>query len=53
LLVSDLDVAPDKEVKEFTIGPDFAEAKLEETTGRLDAKSDRGAGVERKSSRLR
>ena len=49
LLVADFDVAPDEKVEEFTVGPDFAEAKLEEATGRLDANGGGGAGVERKS----
>ena len=50
LFVAYLDVPPDEEVEELAVGPGFAEAKLEETTGRLDAKSDGGAGVEPKSS---
>ena len=50
LFVTDLDVAPNEEIEEFSVGPDFAEAKLEEAAGRLDAESDGGAGVERKSS---
>jgi hypothetical protein len=49
LLVADLDVAPDKEIEEFTVGPDFAEAKLEEAAGRLDANGGGSAGVERES----
>jgi hypothetical protein len=47
LFVTDLNVAPDEEVEELAVGPDFAEAELEEAAGRLDAKSGRGA----KSSR--
>jgi len=50
LLVSNLNVAPDKEVEELAVGPNFVESKFEKTTGRLDAKSDGGTGVERKSS---
>jgi hypothetical protein len=53
LLVSDLHVAPDKEVKKFPVGPDFVEAKLEEAARRLNADRFGGAGRERKSSRLR
>jgi len=49
LFVADFDVAPDEEVEEFAIGPDFAEAELEEAAGRLDANGGRGAGVQRKS----
>src|SRR5262249_40029154 len=37
LFVSDLNVAPHEKVKELAISPDFAEAKLEEATRRLDA----------------
>src|SRR5882672_10649447 len=44
LFVADLDVAPDEEIKEFAVGPDFAEAKLEKAAGRLDAD---GGGTER------
>jgi len=33
LFVADLDVAPDEEVKELAVGPDFAETKLEEAAG--------------------
>src|SRR6266513_1920478 len=49
LLVADLDVAPDEEVKQLAVGPDFAEAKLEEAAGRLNANGGGGAGVERES----
>jgi len=47
LLVADLNVAPDEEVEELTVGPDFAKAKLEQAGGRLDADGADG-GVERK-----
>jgi hypothetical protein len=47
LFVADFDVAPDEEVEEFAVGPDFAEAKLEEAAGRLDANGGGGAGMER------
>ncbi len=50
LLVADFDVAPDEKVEQFTIGPDFAEAKFEEAAGRLDANGGGGAGAERESS---
>src|SRR5713101_3581978 len=49
LLVADLDVAPDEKVEELAVGPDFAEAKLEEAAGRLDANGGGGAGVQRES----
>src|SRR2546422_6853277 len=49
LFVADLDVAPNEKVEEFAVGPDFAEAKLEEATGRLDSNGGGGAGVERES----
>src|SRR5229473_1442253 len=44
LLVADLDIAPDEEVKEFAVSPDFAEAELEEATRRLNPD---GGGAER------
>src|SRR5216684_95754 len=47
LFVADFDVAPDEEVEEFAVGPDFAEAKLEKAAGRLDANSGGSAGMER------
>ena len=50
LLVADLDVAPDEEVKQLAVGPDFAEAKLEEAAGRLNTNGGGGAGVERESN---
>jgi len=43
LFCSDLDVAPDEEIEEFAVGPDFAEAKLEEAAGRFDATVRSGA----------
>ena len=49
LLVADFDVAPDEKVKELAVSPDFAEAKLEEAAGRLDANDGRSAGMERES----
>ena len=48
LFVADFDVAPDEEVEEFAVGPDFAEAELEEAAGRLDADGGGSAGMERK-----
>src|SRR6266571_3737085 len=53
LFVADLDVAPDEEIKEFAVSPDFAEAKLEEAAGRLNADGGGGARVERERSGLR
>src|SRR6266403_527950 len=47
LFVADLDVAPDEKIKELAVGPDFAEAKLEEAARRFDAD---GAGRERESN---
>ena len=47
LFVADLDVAPDEKIKELAVSPDFAEAKLEEAAGRLDANGGGSAGVER------
>src|SRR5882724_13286804 len=44
LFVADLDVAPDEEIEELAVSPDFAEAKLEKAAGRLDAD---GGGTER------
>jgi len=38
LFVADLDIAPDEEVEELAVGPDFAEAKLEKAAGRLNTK---------------
>src|SRR6266852_978030 len=46
LLVADFDVAPDGEVEELAVGPNFAEAKLEKAAGRLNAN---GGGRERES----
>src|SRR5437762_4099149 len=53
LFVADFDVAPDEEVKQFAVGPDFAEAQLEEAAGRLNADGGGGAGTRRKRSGLR
>jgi hypothetical protein len=47
LLVADLDVAPHEEIEEFTICPEFAEAKFEKAALRLDADRSGGAGTER------
>src|SRR6266446_1532313 len=47
LFVADHDVAPDEKIKELAVGPDFAEAKLEEAARRFDAD---GAGRERESN---
>ena len=44
LFVANLDVAPDEKIEELAVGPDFAEAQLEEAAGRLDAD---GGGAER------
>jgi len=44
-----LTFAPDEEVEEFAVGPDFAEAELEEAARRLDANGGGSAGVQRKS----
>src|SRR5690242_13734242 len=52
LFVADLDVAPDEEVKQLAVGPDFAETQLEEAAGRLNADGRRGASVGRERSRL-
>ena len=52
LFVADFDVAPDEEIEEFAGGPNFAEAKLEEAAGRLNADDGRCSGVERKSGGL-
>jgi len=49
LFVADLDVAPDEKVEELAVGPDFAQPKLEEAAGRLDANGGGGAGVQRES----
>src|SRR6266436_7322233 len=49
LFVADLDVAPDEKIKEFAVGPDFAEAELEKAARRLDANGRGGPGRERKS----
>ena len=51
LFVADFDVAPDEEVEELAVGPDFAEAELEEAAGRLDANGGGGAGREREGER--
>jgi len=51
LFVTDLNVTPNEEIEELAVGPDFTEAELEETTGRLDAKSSRSPGVTRQTSR--
>jgi hypothetical protein len=61
LFVADLYVAPDEEIKELAIGPDFAEAKLEEAAGRLDSnggsaggeRERRGRGCRERSHALR
>ena len=47
LFVADFDVAPDEKIEEFAVGPDFAEAQLEEAAGRLDAD---GGGREREGN---
>src|SRR5207245_2672410 len=47
LFVAYLDVAPDEEIEELAVGPDFAEANLEESAGRLNADGGGGAGMER------
>src|SRR6267143_5959544 len=49
LLVADLDIAPDEEVKQLAVCPDFAEAKIEEAAGRLNTNGGGGARVERES----
>src|SRR5216683_3071888 len=49
LFVADFDVAPDEEVKELAVGPDFTEAKLEKAARRLDANGGGGAGVQRQN----
>src|SRR5882672_9634607 len=48
LFVADFDVAPDEEVEEFAVGPDFAKAELEKAAGRLNANGG-GSAVERES----
>jgi len=48
LFVADFDVAPDEEIEEFAVGPDFAKAELEEAAGRLNANGG-GSAVERES----
>ena len=54
LFVADFDVTPDEKIKEFAIGPDFAEAEFEKAARRLDSNGGRSAGVERESdARLR
>jgi hypothetical protein len=53
LFVADLYVAPYEKVKEFTVGPDFSEAKLKESAGRLDSNGDGGAGGYESNTGLR
>jgi len=54
LFVADLDVAPDKKIKQLAVGPDFAETQLEEAAGGLDPNGGGETGVQRKSgARLR
>jgi hypothetical protein len=48
LLVADLDVAPNEKVEELAVGPDFAEAQLEEAARRLNSNGG-SAGGERES----
>ena len=47
LLIADLDVAPNEEIKELAVLPDFVEVKLEEAAGRLDAHGDGRTGGKR------
>ena len=49
LLIADFDVAPDEEIEEFAVGPDFAKAKLKEAAGGLNPNGIGGAGVEQVS----
>src|SRR5215472_16490628 len=52
LLVADLDVAPNKEIEQLAVGPDFTQAQLKEAAGRLDADGSGGAGARCKGSGL-
>jgi len=47
LFIADFDVAPDEEIKEFAIGPEFGEAEIEKAARRCDA-SDDGMRVARR-----
>ena len=53
LFVADFNVAPDEEVEELAVSPDFGEAKLEKAARGLNANSGGGARVDRERRSLR
>jgi len=40
LFIADFNVAPDEEIKEFAVGPEFGEAEIEQAAWRFDASHD-------------